>query len=70
MSFVKLGGAGDKGVQVEGFGEFGENGVEHVMFVCFEREQFFFAGDDDLVGWSGVRWLLLGRERPLTVAYR
>ena len=45
---VELGGAGDEGVEVEGFGEFGEDGVEHVVLVCFEGEELLFAGHDDL----------------------
>jgi len=45
---VEFGGCGDEGVEVEGFGELGEDGVEHVVFVCFEGEELLFAGDDDL----------------------
>jgi hypothetical protein len=48
MRGVERGGGGDKGVEVEGFGQFGEDGVEHVVFVCFEGEQLLFAGEDDL----------------------
>lgn len=46
---VELGGAGDEGVEVEGLGELGEDGVEHVVLVCFEGEELLFAGEDDLV---------------------
>ena len=53
MSCVQGCGAGDEGVEVEGFGEFGEDGVEHVVFVCFEGEELLFAGDDDL----GFDWV-------------
>jgi hypothetical protein len=52
---VELGGGGDEGIEVEGFGEFGEDGVEHVVLVCFEGEELLFAGDDDLIGW--ISWV-------------
>ena len=40
------------------------------MLVCFEGEELFFAGDDDLVGWLGTKLLKLGRGLIPTVAYR
>jgi hypothetical protein len=52
---VELGGGGDEGIEVEGFGEFGEDGVEHVVLVCFEGEELLFAGDDDLIWW--ISWV-------------
>lgn len=46
---VQRGGAGYEGIEVEGFGQLGQDGVEHVVLVCFEGEELLFAGDDDLI---------------------
>ena len=54
MSCVQGCGAGDEGVEVEGFGEFGEDAVQHVVFVGFEGQELLFAGDDYLGGGGGV----------------
>lgn len=47
-------GAGDEGIEVEGFGQFGKDGVEHVVFFGFELEELLFAGDDDLFDVQGL----------------
>ena len=59
MSCVQGCGAGDEGVEVEGFGEFGEDAVQHVVLVGFEGYELLFAGDDYLGGGGGVSVVIL-----------